>query len=124
MTDVLCLVSDSKIGVRACVDAQITSRCWCPKAVLAVNEVVPIAVKGSRLAEQIETLKHRAAEMYRKPASDRYDGPALRKVKGLPDPTEVPLPARMEKSLLETVREGFSARHLRRSGRPTWWKAR
>jgi hypothetical protein len=109
MTDVLCLVSDSKIGVRACVDAQITSRCWCPKAVLAVNEVSPLVVRGTRLAEQIETLKHRAAEMYRKPAADRYDGPALRKVKGLPDPTEVPLPVRMEKSLLETVREGFSA---------------
>jgi hypothetical protein len=99
-------VVDKEISARECVDQQATARCWCPKAVLAVTEVAQIAVAGTRLFEQISKCKDAASAMFRKPAADRYDGPALRKVKGIAEPGEIPLPSSPQKSLLDVWREG------------------
>lgn len=93
MTTLRCLVTEDNIAARACVDAQVEQRCWCSKAPLAVVEVAAIALPGSRLGEQIDKCKNTAATMLRKPVGDRYDGPALRKLRGIGTPVEVPLPA-------------------------------
>jgi hypothetical protein len=93
MSTVHCRVTDGEIAARACVDQQIEKRCFCPKAVLAINEVQQIATPKSRLEEQLDTCKAAAQAMLKKPADQRYAGPALRKLRGEPEPAEIPLPA-------------------------------
>jgi hypothetical protein len=93
MSTVHCRVTDGEIAARACVDQQIEKRCFCPKAVLAINEVQQIAMPKSRLEEQLDTCKAAAQAMLKKPADQRYAGPALRNLRGEPEPAEIPLPA-------------------------------
>jgi hypothetical protein len=112
MSTVRCLVVEKEIGARECVAEQVERRCFCMKAVQAINEVQQIAMPKSKLEEQLETCKAMAQDMLKKLATERYAGPALRKMRGEAEPAEVPLPTRTvvetapAKSMAQVYREG------------------
>jgi hypothetical protein len=105
MSTVACMVTGSALSAERCVEEQKLNRCYCPKAVMAIVAVREANLAGSEIPaieaakrkerETLETLIARADDFRRKPAGDRYGGPALRIVAGAVAPALFPgdLPA-------------------------------
>lgn len=94
MTMVACMVGDRSITAAACVEMQRHERCFCPKAAIAIRAVADENELGTekpgteaakkKVRDTLEVLKSRAQDFLRKPAVDRYGGPALRMLRPPP----------------------------------------
>lgn len=76
---VACMVQKgAEIAVETCVAAQVDERCFCIKAVTALQALGDGDGMTLRDRSNLVTLRGRAAGMYRQPAERRFAGPALR----------------------------------------------
>jgi len=111
-----CIVAGQQVSAAKCIDEQLSNRCWCPRAVMAINEFEPTVAPGTdttevegkkrRMREELVILKGRCAGMLRKTGNQRYAGPALRAVNGVvaPQPLfagDLPPPPSAEEERLE-----------------------
>lgn len=79
MNRVACMVQKgAEITAEACVAHQTDERCFCIKAVTALQAVGDGEGMTLRDRSNLVTLRGRAAGMYRQPAERRFAGPALR----------------------------------------------
>lgn len=79
MTRVVCMVQKgAEITAEVCVAAQVDERCFCMKALTALQALGDGDGMTLRDRSNLVTLRSRAAGMYRQPPERRYAGPALR----------------------------------------------
>jgi hypothetical protein len=100
---VACIVARGDIGARDCVERQGSMKCFCPRAVFAINAMSPLVVHGSKLAEALDRCRSVAQAVLHKPElADRHLGPARAAFDGrpaaaslFPGPLPVPTPRRV-----------------------------
>lgn len=108
LPSVRCVVAgDTSIDGRSCIEAQRDSRCYCPRAVFAINALLAASQPGTdaevlekrkqRDRELAKTLTSRAQHFHTKPRAAQYDGPALAAVAAVvPEPTPASIPSANE----------------------------